>query len=83
MLVAALPAAQVQGAREDADLGPAQPGVEGGQRGAAAGGEQQLLEAEQAGVRELFAEALGKVGLEPRMEDVYAAELPTLAPEPS
>ena len=50
VLVAHVVRAEPQRAGEHADLGPAQPGVVAGQPGAAAGGQQQLLDAERRGV---------------------------------
>ncbi|GAX91350.1 cupin domain-containing protein [Effusibacillus lacus] len=46
------------------------------------GGDQIDYADEDPKVRELFREALAKVGLEPRMEESYSAELADLPPKP-
>ncbi|WP_433289221.1 hypothetical protein ACQPZQ_38255 [Pseudonocardia sp. CA-142604] len=46
------------------------------------GGDQIDYADESPVVRELFREALAKYGIEPNMDAVYEAELPTLAPKP-
>jgi hypothetical protein len=45
------------------------------------GGNQIDYADESALVRSMFAEALGRHGMTPKMEEVYKAELPTLPPK--
>jgi hypothetical protein len=46
------------------------------------GGDQIDYADERPEIRSLFAQELGKHGIEPRMEDTYKAELPDLPPKP-